>query len=65
MRKLTSGRTSILIAHRLQTIQEASRILVLEDGLIREIGTHTELLNANGLYATLYRLQFQETAATS
>ena len=61
LRKLTSGRTSILIAHRLQTVQEASRILVLEDGLIREIGTHTQLLEAEGLYATLYRLQFQET----
>jgi ATP-binding cassette, subfamily B, multidrug efflux pump len=64
IRKLTAGRTSILIAHRLQTIQEASRILVLEDGLIREIGTHTQLLEADGLYATLYRLQFQETADT-
>lgn len=63
LRKLTSGRTSILIAHRLQTVQEASRILVLEDGLIREIGTHTQLLEAGGLYATLYRLQFQETTA--
>lgn len=61
IRKLTAGRTSILIAHRLQTIQEASRILVLEDGLIREIGTHAQLLEAEGLYATLYRLQFQET----
>ncbi len=64
LRKLTRGRTSILIAHRLQTIQEANRILVLEDGLIREIGTHTQLLAAEGLYATLYRLQFQETAPT-
>lgn len=62
IRKLTAGRTSILIAHRLQTIQEASRILVLEDGLIREIGTHAQLLEAEGLYATLYRLQFQETS---
>jgi len=65
LRKLTSGRTSILIAHRLQTIQEASRILVLEDGLVREIGTHAQLLDAQGLYATLHRLQFQETATVA
>jgi ATP-binding cassette subfamily B protein len=62
LRKLTAGRTSILIAHRLQTIQEADRVLVLQDGRIEEIGTHEELLAADGLYATLHRLQFQETA---
>ncbi|MCP5179152.1 MAG: ABC transporter ATP-binding protein [Pseudomonadales bacterium] len=62
LRKLTAGRTSILIAHRLQTIQEASRILVLESGEVKELGTHEELLAAGGLYATLYQLQFQETA---
>ena len=65
LRKLTRGRTSILIAHRLQTIQEASRILVLDNGLIRELGTHAELLAAEGLYATLHQLQFQETTASS
>jgi ATP-binding cassette subfamily B protein len=65
LRKLTAGRTSILIAHRLQTIQEANRILVIEEGQVKELGTHQELLAANGLYATLYRLQFQETSPDS
>lgn len=63
LRKLTAGRTSILIAHRLQTIQEANRILVIEEGRVKELGSHQELLAADGLYATLYRLQFQETSS--
>ncbi len=57
--RLTKGRTSIIIAHRLQTIQEANRVLVLEHGRVAEIGSHEELLAANGLYATLHSLQFQ------
>lgn len=61
LRKLTQGRTSILIAHRLQTIQEADRVLVLQDGEVEELGTHEELLDAQGLYFTLHSLQFQET----
>jgi ATP-binding cassette subfamily B protein len=60
LRKLTEGRTSILIAHRLQTIQEANRVLVLQDGRVEEIGTHEELLAKEGLYYTLHSLQFQE-----
>ena len=60
LRKLTQGRTSILIAHRLQTIQEADRVLVLHHGEIAEIGTHEELLALKGLYYTLHTLQFQE-----
>jgi ATP-binding cassette subfamily B protein len=59
LRKLTEGRTSILIAHRLQTIQEAHRVLVLQDGKVEELGTHEELLAAGGLYQTLHSLQFQ------
>ena len=59
LRKLTEGRTSILIAHRLQTIQEANRVLVLQDGKVEELGTHEELLAAGGLYHTLHSLQFQ------
>jgi len=58
--KLTQGRTSIIIAHRLQTIQEADRILVLRDGQIAELGSHDELLAENGLYKELHELQFQE-----
>ncbi|MDA0978352.1 MAG: ABC transporter ATP-binding protein [Proteobacteria bacterium] len=60
MRKLTAERTAILIAHRLQTIQEADRILVLQDGRVIEYGTHQELLALGGLYKTLHELQFQE-----
>ena len=62
LRKITVGRTSILIAHRLQTIQEADRILVLQDGRVEEIGTHEELLSAQGAYFTLHSLQFQKTS---
>jgi ABC-type multidrug transport system fused ATPase/permease subunit len=61
LRKLMVGRTSILIAHRLQTIQEADRVTVLHRGEVKEIGTHAELLALKGLYATLHELQFQET----
>jgi ATP-binding cassette subfamily B multidrug efflux pump len=63
LRKLTEGRTSILIAHRLQTIQEADRILVLQDGQVKELGTHTELLDQQGLYHKLHSLQFQQGSA--
>ena len=53
-----TGRTSFIIAHRLTTIREADRILVLEDGKFTQSGTHEELLRAGGLYADLYRMQF-------
>jgi ATP-binding cassette subfamily B protein len=61
LRVLTAGRTSIIIAHRLQTIQEADRVLVLEHGVATELGTHAELLAKGGTYARLYELQFQDT----
>ena len=64
LRKLSAGRTSIIIAHRLQTVQEAHRVLVLEAGRVAEIGPHEELLAARGLYYALHELQFQETSAT-
>lgn len=60
LRQLTAGRTSIIIAHRLQTIQEADRVLVLHNGRVEELGTHQELLDRKGLYHTLHSLQFQE-----
>src|SRR3984957_10176450 len=61
-----SGRTSLVIAHRLSTIQEADQILVIDDGQVREHGTHEALLAAGGLYAALYHTQFagQEPVAT-
>lgn len=57
---LLKDRTSIVIAHRLSTIQRADRIIVLHKGGIREIGTHEELLNNQGLYAKLYQLQYKD-----
>ena len=56
---LLEGRTSITIAHRLATVRRADIIFVLNDGVISERGTHDELLRLNGLYARLYRMQFQ------
>ncbi len=58
--RLMAGRTSIVIAHRLSTVQHADRIFVLEAGRIVEVGKHEELLrNAGGLYRKLYELQFR------
>ena len=56
--KLTQGRTSIVIAHRLATIQNADKILVMEQGEIVEAGTHAELLALKGYYSHLFELQF-------
>jgi len=59
LEKLTQGRTSIIIAHRLATVQFADRIIVLEKGEIAEQGTHTELMHKDkGLYRKLFELQF-------
>ena len=51
------GRTTFVIAHRLSTIRKADQILVLKDGEITERGTHSELLELDGLYAKLARIQ--------
>lgn len=59
---LIEGRTSIVIAHRLSTIRKADKILVLDKGEIREVGTHAELLELDGFYARLYEMQFAKTA---
>ena len=58
--KLIAGRTSIVIAHRLSTIRKAHKILVLDKGEVKEMGTHNELLLLNGHYAKLYRMQFEK-----
>jgi ATP-binding cassette, subfamily B, bacterial len=60
-----TGRTSLVIAHRLTTILEADQILVVDAGQIRERGTHGELLAAGGLYAELYRTQFTRRLANN
>jgi len=57
---LLQGRTSIVVAHRLSTIQHVDRIIVLHKGEIREMGTHQELLALNGIYRKLYDLQYKE-----
>jgi len=58
-----SGRTSLVIAHRLSTVRQADRLLVVDGGHIVEQGTHAQLLAAGGLYADLYRTQFADQAA--
>ncbi|MGC8704646.1 MAG: ABC transporter ATP-binding protein [Athalassotoga sp.] len=59
--KLTAGRTTIIIAHRLSTVRNVERIIVIDDGKIIEEGNHEKLMKENGLYAKLYRLQsFEE-----
>lgn len=57
------NRTSLVIAHRLSTIREADQILVIDDGRVRERGTHEELLAQGGLYAELYHTQFAKPAS--
>ncbi|MEG0823683.1 MAG: ABC transporter ATP-binding protein [Erysipelotrichaceae bacterium] len=60
MDKLMENRTSFVIAHRLSTIKDADLILVMKDGDIVEVGSHNELLAANGFYTNLYNSQFEE-----
>jgi len=61
LERVLMGRTSIIIAHRLSTVRDADRILVMKQGLIVEDGTHDELLAQGGLYAHLYHRQFDDT----
>jgi subfamily B ATP-binding cassette protein MsbA len=62
MQELMRERTTLVIAHRLSTVEHADHIVVLNRGRVAESGTHTELLAKNGIYAGLYRNQFNDTA---
>lgn len=61
LENLMKGRTTIIIAHRLSTVMNADRILVLQGGNIAQEGTHSQLIEADGPYRTLYELQFRDT----
>ena len=63
LEKVREGRTSIVIAHRLSTVRAADQILVIDEGEIVERGNHASLVQANGLYASLYQTQFVEPAS--
>jgi ATP-binding cassette subfamily B multidrug efflux pump len=59
--KITHGRTSVVIAHRLATIKKAHKIIVMDHGQVVESGSHDELLSKNGFYTRLYTMQFSQT----
>ena len=63
LERMVEGRTSVLIAHRLSTVQRAEVILVMHKGQLREMGSHQELLAARGLYWKLYQLQYKDQEA--
>ncbi len=63
--KLIAGRTSIVIAHRLSTIRKANKIIVLDKGQIKEVGTHEELLQKQGYYYQLHKMQFEKQLVQS
>ena len=65
MSRITVGRTTIVIAHRLSTVRNADRIYVLEEGRVTEAGTHEELVTHEGLYATLWRVQLGEVVTAT
>ena len=64
LERLMEGRTVITIAHRLSTLRDAHKIIVIKDGVVAEDGTHEELLALDGVYAELHRLQFDAACLT-
>jgi ATP-binding cassette, subfamily B, multidrug efflux pump len=60
LNRMVEGRTSIIIAHRLSTVQRADKIIVMHKGHVREMGTHQQLLTQRGIYYKLYQLQYKD-----
>ena len=65
LRELMSGRTTVVISHDLATVREATEIVVLEDGRVAERGPHAELMEKNGLYASLHDLRHRDATRTA
>ena len=65
LNKLVEGRTSVVVAHRLSTIQRADKIIVMHKGKVREMGTHQQLLAQHGIYYKLYQLQYKDQEVPS
>lgn len=63
LERLMTGRTTVIIAHRLSTVHRADRIAVLRQGRLEELGSHAELIERDGIYARLYRMQFRDDLA--
>jgi len=62
LERLMKGRTVITVAHRLSTLRNVDKIIVIKDGVVAEDGTHEQLLALDGVYAHLHRLQYQTPA---
>jgi len=60
LNRMVEGRTSVIIAHRLSTVQRADKIVVMHKGQVREMGTHQQLLAQRGVYYKLYELQYKD-----
>ena len=65
LEKLTTNRTTIVIAHRLSTIENATKIVVLDEGSIKEFGTHADLIDQEGIYQSLYKNKFEDEPVSS